>query len=72
MSITKHTKLVLQEYDEDTEELPAVIGVESGPGFAALSFENIGGLRWVQVKPSKMREFARALEDAAAEMEATS
>jgi hypothetical protein len=70
MSITKQTKLILTERDEETEKPSAVIGVDSGPGHAALTFENLGGLRWVQVEPTKFREFARALEDAAAEVEA--
>ena len=65
MSITKQTKLILTERDEESDNPSAVIGVDSGPGFAALTFEEIGGLLWVQVKPAKLREFAKALEDAA-------
>jgi hypothetical protein len=70
MSITRHTQLILTERDEETDKPSAVIGVNSGPGHAALTFANLGGLSWVQVEPSKLREFARALENAATEMEA--
>jgi hypothetical protein len=52
------------------DERDAVIGISSEDGVAALSFSGVDGLRWIQVGPEKMREIAKALEDAAAEVEA--
>lgn len=52
------------------EDSDAAIGVSSDGGAAALSFENLDSVRWLQVGPAKMRELASALVVAADQVEA--
>lgn len=51
------------------EDSDAAIGVSFDGGAAALSFENLDSVRWLQVGPAKMRELASALVVAADEVE---